>query len=138
MANSSWTKNHVDSVLQHQDTLLDSIHLVSPLILLRLLQPGHIAPKSAEIVYPPCDTREMATFALDARSPVILSVAQFRPEKDHQAQLHAFHKFLLKYPEYKSRDVKLILIGGSRNAEDAARVEGLRKLAKTLDIEVSR
>ena len=137
MANSSWTKNHVDSILQHQDTFLDFIHLLSPLTLLRWLQPSHVTPKSAEIVYPPCDTREMATFALEGREAVILSVAQFRPEKDHQAQLRAFHSFLVKHPEYKSHGVKLVLIGGSRNAEDAARVDGLRKLAKELDIEVS-
>ena len=34
------------------------------------------------------------------------------------------------------KDVKLVLIGGSRNADDAARVEALRLLAKELQIEV--
>ena len=32
--------------------------------------------------------------------------------------------------------VRLVLVGGSRNAEDAARVEGLKALSKELDIEV--
>ena len=43
------------------------------------------------------------------------------------------------YPEYKAGkegSVKLVLIGGSRNAEDAARVDELRALAKELKIEV--
>ena len=80
MANSSWTKNHVDAILQHRDSLLDLIHVFTPLTLIRFLQPNHIAPTSARIVYPPCDTREMATFALEGREPVILSVAQFRYE----------------------------------------------------------
>lgn len=136
MANSSWTKNHVDSILQHHDALLDFVHLLSPLTLLRLLQPGHAAPQAAQIVYPPCDTREMAMFPLEGREPVILSVAQFRPEKDHAAQLRAFSAFLAKYPEWKDRGVQLVLIGGSRNAEDAARVDGLRALARELGIEV--
>lgn len=30
------------------------------------------------IVYPPCDTREMAKFSLQDRERIILSVAQFR------------------------------------------------------------
>ena len=62
----------------------------------------------------------------------------FSPEKDHKAQLYAFHQLLQKYPEHAEGDkgVELVLIGGSRNAEDAARVEGLQALAKELKIEV--
>ena len=62
-----------------------------------------------------------------------------RPEKDHAAQLHAFSQLLSSHPEYgKPGDahVQLVLVGGSRNEEDAARVEGLRALAKELGIEV--
>lgn len=62
-----------------------------------------------------------------------------RPEKDHAAQLHALHELSKTHPEYfrgGKEQVKLVLVGGSRNAEDAARVEGLRALAKDLDIEV--
>ncbi|GJE92608.1 glycosyltransferase family 4 protein [Phanerochaete sordida] len=135
MANSSWTKNHVDAILCHEDKLLDVLHTFTPLVLLRLLQFGHVSPKEAKIVYPPCDTREMATFGLEKRGPIILSVAQFRPEKDHKAQLRAFETFVRKYPQFKEKGVKLVLIGGSRNAEDAARVDRLRGLAKELGIE---
>ena len=69
----------------------------------------------------------------------VLTHCHSRPEKDHRAQLHAFHQVLKTYPEYLSGGklpIKLVLIGGSRNAEDAARVEGLRTLAKELKIEV--
>ncbi|KZT64178.1 glycosyltransferase family 4 protein [Daedalea quercina L-15889] len=137
MVNSSWTKNHVDSILQHTDHLLDTLHMCTPLVLLRFLRPSQTL-KSARIVYPPCDTREMAKFTLEGRERVILSLAQFRPEKDHAAQLHAFHRLLVSHPEYGKpgeAHVQLVLVGGSRNAEDAARVEGLKALAKELGIE---
>lgn len=77
MVNSSWTKNHVDSILQHKDPLLDFLHSFSPFALLDLLF-GANPPKSSKIVYPPCDTREMVKFPLGQRSRIILSVAQFR------------------------------------------------------------
>ncbi|CCM03735.1 uncharacterized protein FIBRA_05881 [Fibroporia radiculosa] len=137
MVNSSWTKTHIDSILQHSDPTLDTIYMLSPLVFLRLFYPSQPEPpKFARIAYPPCDTREMAKFPLEGRERVILSVAQFRPEKDHSAQLRAFHHLLKSYPEYSTPDsVKLVLLGGSRNAEDAIRVEGLRALAKELNIE---
>ncbi|KIM43076.1 glycosyltransferase family 4 protein, partial [Hebeloma cylindrosporum] len=137
MVNSSWTKAHVDSILQHSDVLLDGLHLLPPLVFIKLFTSQN-APSSARIVYPPCDTREMATFPLIPRQRIILSVAQFRPEKDHQAQLISFHQLLELHPEYASqgeRNVKLVLIGGSRNDGDARRVEELRGLAKQLKIE---
>ncbi|PPR02779.1 hypothetical protein CVT26_009431 [Gymnopilus dilepis] len=137
MVNSSWTKNHVDSILQYSDTLLDLLHLLPPLFAVKLLTPQN-APKSARIVYPPCDTREMAKFPLTPRERVILSVAQFRPEKDHQAQLHAFNELLISHPEYSREGadhVKLVLVGGSRNEGDAHRVRELETLARDLGIE---
>ncbi|PFH54018.1 glycosyltransferase family 4 protein [Amanita thiersii Skay4041] len=132
MVNSTWTKNHVDAILGHSDLLLDLLH-VYPL----LFPSRHLSPKSARIVYPPCDTRAMSTFSLEHRERVILSVAQFRPEKDHATQLRSFQKLLLKHQEYASSDprgIKLVLIGGSRNEGDAERVNSLRKLAQELEI----
>lgn len=77
MVNSSWTKNHVDSILQHSDVLLDLVHLFPPQVAIKLFTPQN-APKSARTVYPSCDTGEMAKFPLTPRERVILSVAQFR------------------------------------------------------------
>lgn len=136
MVNSSWTKNHVDSILQHTDPLLDAIHLCTPFALYRLCY-SPTAVKSALVVYPSCDTRAMNKFPLEGRERIIFSLAQFRPEKDHAAQLHAFRHFLSAFPEYAKpeQQVKLVMVGGSRNAEDAARVEGLRALAKELNVE---
>ncbi|KAI0345566.1 mannosyltransferase [Trametopsis cervina] len=135
MVNSSWTKNHVDAILQHQDSLLDYLHLISPLTLLSFVYPPN-PPKSARIVYPPCDTREMTTFPLEQRENIILSIAQFRPEKNHKAQVEAFAKLVKVSPQYRDdKSVKLVLLGGSRNAEDASRVEELRNLSKKLNVE---
>lgn len=80
MVNSSWTKNHIDSILQHSDAFLDFIHLLPPFPLFRLIfhRASQKLPNSTRIVYPPCDTREMATFSLSGRQRVILSIAQFR------------------------------------------------------------
>jgi alpha-1,2-mannosyltransferase len=52
--------------------------------------------------------------------------------------LHSFHELLKTHPEYGAPEkvVKLVLVGGSRNAEDMARVEGLRRLAEELGISV--
>ena len=78
MVNSSWTKNHIDSILQHNDIFLDAIHmLLPPLLLIKFFTPRR-GPQSAKIVYPPCDTREMVKFSLTNRERIILSVAQFR------------------------------------------------------------
>lgn len=77
MVNSSWTKNHVDSILQHSDPFLEFVHYLPPLALLSLV--AHDAGiRAAQIVYPPCDTREMAQFPVEGRERIILSLAQFR------------------------------------------------------------
>jgi hypothetical protein len=89
LVNSSWTKNHVDSILAHSDPFLDLMHL--PLIsigslissvtrALALSSPTHVhaPPKRAEIVYPPCDTHALSRLPLERRPSLLLSLAQFR------------------------------------------------------------
>jgi len=152
MVNSSWTKNHVDSILRHTDPILDLLHVLPSLAFSRTRL------TTAQIVYPPCDTGAVSGFPLNGRERVILSVAQFRfvpnsyctravltisdlsPEKDHATQLRSFAKLLQIHPEYASGpdSVRLVLIGGSRNAGDAARVDALRELSRQLEIEVRR
>ena len=48
-------------------------------------------------------------------------MAQFRPEKNHALQLEALALLLQQHPEHRGR-VRLVLIGGCRNADDDARV----------------
>jgi alpha-1,2-mannosyltransferase len=77
MVNSSWTKGHIDAILQYSDPFLDAIHLLPPFCLIHLFtKSGGLT--TSRTVYPPCDTREMAKFPLEDRDLVILSVAQFR------------------------------------------------------------
>ena len=164
MVNSSWTKNHVDSILAHSDSFLDLIHLpfafIGRLFLssTRALSPSsltrdHATPKRAEIVYPPCDTHALSHLSLERRPSLLLSLAQFRygyffsrsfpplcsrearPEKDHAAQIRMMARLQISYPEHR-QSMCLLLVGGVRNEEDAARVEELKELADSLQVSV--
>ncbi|GAA5801088.1 hypothetical protein HPULCUR_006530 [Helicostylum pulchrum] len=108
MVNSSWTKGHIDELWHTK----------------------------SEIVYPPCDTERLNVLPLTGRKRMIVSVAQFRPEKDHSLQLKSLAKMFQKYPETKSMGIELILIGSSRNEGDAKRIDDLRKEAVELGIKV--
>ena len=133
MVNSSWTKAHIDSILLYDNGFLNILTYLPPLVFLR---PLLAALKPAKIVYPPCDTCELTELSLEGRGRIIVSLAQFRPEKDHRAQLLALSSLLESHPEYRDPPIKMVLMGGSRNAGDAERVEQLRALAKELCIEV--
>ena len=106
IVNSTWTKGHIDTIWHTK----------------------------SEIVYPPCDTERLNVLPLKGRKDMIVSVAQFRPEKDHSMQLKALARLIEKYPQHKY--VKLVLIGSSRNEGDANRIDNLRKEANALGIQV--
>ena len=61
------------------------------------------------------------------------------PEKDHLTQLRAYSRLLAEHPEYANgtRKSKLVLVGSSRNEEDAQRILQLKALAADLSIQVS-
>jgi hypothetical protein len=87
------------------------------------------------IVYPPCNTDALAALPLvptGGRDRVVVSVGQFRPEKDHPLQLRAFAELRSRGSNFK--DVKLVLIGGARGAEDEARVASLKALRSSLGL----
>lgn len=75
---------------------------------------------------------------------MVLSVGQFRPEKDHPLQVRAFARFLRAQAEAtktgagkkKGAAVKLVLLGSCRGPEDEARVAALRRLVAEEGIEV--
>ena len=113
MVNSSWTNGHILSLWNAHD--------------------------KTDIVYPPCDTEEFLSLPLvqdaDRSVHTIVSVGQFRPEKDHPLQVKAFHAFLDKVPQSEQSNYRLVIVGSCRNAEDMVRVESLRTLASSLEIE---
>jgi alpha-1,2-mannosyltransferase len=73
MVNSSWTLNHINSLwsLQQRTT----------------------------VVYPPCDVEKFILLSSQERDNnfYVASLAQFRPEKNHQLQLKSFAEFLQRY-----------------------------------------
>lgn len=112
MVNSTWTYGHIKSLWK--------------------------APGKTVIVYPPCDISQFTKIPLTSKKdkPIkcILSVAQFRPEKDHPLQLRSFQTFLLKFSEDKKKTFRLYLVGGCRDNKDLERVEILKNLAEELEI----
>ncbi|URE49393.1 Glycosyl transferases group 1 [Musa troglodytarum] len=96
-------------------------------------------PQRTERVYPPCDTSSLQMLPLEkpVRSPVIISVAQFRPEKEmsvnalimwsygfkaHSPQLEAFaHAVGILYQDMPRP--KLQFVGSCWNKQDEERLQ---------------
>ncbi|CAH2224968.1 GDP-Man:Man(3) c(2)-PP-Dol alpha-1,2-mannosyltransferase [Pelobates cultripes] len=114
MVNSTWTFNHILNLWK--------------------------CSERTNIVYPPCDVQTFLDIKLDQeqerRDHSIVSVGQFRPEKDHSLQIQAFKKLLAKKTSEETSKLKLILIGGCRNKEDDDRVSELKKLSLELGVPV--
>lgn len=109
--NSSWTEHHMRAAWGKHVELL--------------------------VVYPPCDLNAMAALDIIAeRQPMILSFSQFRKEKNQAMQLHILAALFKRSPTMRE-SVRLVLMGGCRNAEDMHRVSTLKVLARALSIDVS-
>jgi len=119
MVNSTWTKGHIDELWRCKSS----------------------------IVYPPCNTSEFQKLPLEREGSTensrygshqkvetILSIGQFRPEKDHALQIAAFAALVNRLPEDHKKLVKLILVGGCRHADDVKRVEKLQTLCEDFRI----
>lgn len=114
MVNSSWTLGHILSLWR--------------------------APNRTSVVYPPCDVSAFLDLPLeedgDKKCHSIVSVGQFRPEKDHRLQIRAFKKVLERRgAEPGGREtLRLVLVGGCRNQQDEERVLMLRGLCHELGV----
>ena len=95
--NSSWTHNHILSLWKE--------------------------PLKTRILYPPCDITSLTNLPIPNRQKLLISIAQFRPEKNHMLQLEVFKDFQ-KSPQGK--DIQFVLIGGARDAGDEKIVARLR------------
>eukprot|EP01031_Cornospumella_fuschlensis_P024635 gene24635-29768_t len=124
MCNSSWTKQHMLKLWAKQQR--DRIVLV----------------------YPPCNTKDLLTLPcqrpLYASPPedwlsgsglkgrrVVVSLGQFRPEKDHMLQIKVMHS-LVQNPGYA--DVILVMMGSTRNEADESLAKGLEQEIQQLGI----
>ena len=97
------------------------------------------------LVHPPCNTQALLKWPVAGagardrreggagRPPYIISVAQFRPEKDHALQLRSFAE-ARRRGSPAVLGARLVLVGGCRNDGDEARVARLRALAAELGL----
>lgn len=111
MVNSSWTKDHI-----------------ATLWCLRWRPP--------QLVYPPCDTADLQQLPLDRKLKrlLVLSVAQYRPEKNQELQLRALAA-LLRNGVQGVGAVRLVFVGGVRGEADKQRLLSLQRLAADLGIQ---
>ncbi len=107
MVNSTWTRNHIVEI-------------------------WHKSTDDVKIVYPPCEIPNQSISKMNKRINTILSIGQFRPEKDHKLQINALKCFLDGASETANKDVKLVLLGSCRNKEDDDRVKELMELVDKL------
>jgi len=111
MVNSSWTEEHI-----------------------RQLWGGQV-----DKVFPPCDTSHLVSTVGDREGNIvrILSIAQFRPEKDHPLQIKAMFELRQILCEEDWDRVRLIIVGGCRGKEDWKMVQDLKDLCKYLSVEAN-
>ncbi|KAH7039849.1 alpha-1,2-mannosyltransferase alg11 [Microdochium trichocladiopsis] len=120
MTNSSWTQAHIQA-------------LWGPRRAQRQRQ------NSMEVVYPPCavheieEAVELSEESEKKRTKALVYIAQFRPEKNHQLIIQAFHEFV-KSGTPASQGSKLVLLGSVRGDSDAKRVYQLRLLVNELHL----
>ncbi|KZC08728.1 GDP-Man:Man(3)GlcNAc(2)-PP-Dol alpha-1,2-mannosyltransferase [Dufourea novaeangliae] len=105
MVNSSWTEEHINAIWK--------------------------CPLKTHRIYPPCDVKHLTELPLlsdeeKSNNIRIVSVAQFRPEKNHPLMLRGMYE-LRSIIEEK---IRLILIGSCRDANDEMRVKDMQDLSK--------
>ncbi|KAK4685333.1 hypothetical protein P7C73_g4818, partial [Tremellales sp. Uapishka_1] len=137
MTNSSWTQAHIQSLLSAgKRSFVASVLTMDQTSIDKRIQRGEAVKANlprCEVVYPPCDTDILVKLGnLGGRRREVVSLAQFRPEKEHAKQLHALSALFAKYPQ--DRDVRLTLMGGCRGPSDEERLKGLEALARDLGI----
>ncbi|KAF7167468.1 hypothetical protein CNMCM6106_003028 [Aspergillus hiratsukae] len=126
MCNSSWTSAHIRTIWGPART-------------------RRTFNKDPVVIFPPTAVSEIeSTITVDAdsersREPIILYIAQFRPEKNHPLVLRSFARFLNERKKNPASAAlpqpKLVLIGSVRHASpDETHIYNLRLLAHELRI----
>ncbi|XP_017787167.1 PREDICTED: GDP-Man:Man(3)GlcNAc(2)-PP-Dol alpha-1,2-mannosyltransferase [Nicrophorus vespilloides] len=94
--------------------------------------------KPMHLIYPPCDVSHLVKLPKDEAKKAnirILSLSQFRPEKDHPLQLQALYELRELIPDQLFANVTLVMCGGCRNEDDKKLVKDLVDLSKHLSLE---
>jgi len=87
-----------------------------------------------QILYPPCSIGFYKNDSFDnnlRKENVIVSFAQFRPEKNHKLQIDILRRVREQLPNL---NVKLWLMGGVRNDEDKALFNGLKNYVNNMGL----
>jgi alpha-1,2-mannosyltransferase len=119
MANSSWTLEHIISLWGDWRK--------------------EFKKPVPTVVYPPVAVEELerevdvSAESEKNREPILLYIAQFRPEKNHQLILNAFAEFMASNTP-ATKGAKLVLVGSVRDDSDSKRVYELRLMANELKI----
>ena len=124
MTNSSWTQGHIRELWGPQRANWGKRFDI-------------------EVVFPPVAVEEVeqaieiSQESETKREKVLLCIAQFRPEKNHEIIIRAFSQML--HPEADvipdaTKGAKLVLVGSVRDSLDATRVYDLRLLAHELKV----
>ena len=114
MVNSSWTKDHINNIWK--------------------------CPQKTHLLYPPCDVERLIDLPLlsevEKNNEIrILSVSQFRPEKNHALMIEVMSKLKSLIDESIWKKVLLVLVGSCRNEDDESYVKKLKTIAKKLAVE---
>ncbi|KAH8175480.1 glycosyl transferases group 1 domain-containing protein [Sarocladium implicatum] len=121
MTNSSWTQNHIRRIWGPfrgpRKNALSPIAVVWP----------SVAVKELEEAIPITEASEKE------REPVLVYIAQFRPEKNHELIVKSFVKFV-KTGTQAAKKARLALIGSVRDDADSKLVYQLRLLVNELHI----
>ncbi|KAJ6187034.1 hypothetical protein N7519_001942 [Penicillium mononematosum] len=131
MCNSSWTAAHIRTLWGTGKKINNGS--------------GDGSPSSPAVVFPPTAVTELQsnivvdTGSEKTRQPVLLYIAQFRPEKNHPLVLRSFARFLQERtnnPAYEGQPPpRLVLIGSVRHSSpDETHIYNLRLLAHELRI----
>lgn len=110
MVNSTWTEDHINSLWE--------------------------SPLKTHRVYPPCDVHDLKKIKhVDIETVRIVSVGQFRPEKDHPMQIQAMYELQQLVSEELWKKIKLVFIGSVRNDDDRSRVRDMQDFCKHLAVD---
>ncbi|KAM0246600.1 hypothetical protein ACHAQJ_010161 [Trichoderma viride] len=120
MTNSTWTQGHVKRLWSPYRREKDRNNPIA-------------------VVYPPVAVSEfehevdVSAESEKEREPVLIYIAQFRPEKNHQLIIQSFADFVKTKTDATTK-ARLVLIGSVRDDSDSKRVYKLRLMVNELGI----